>query len=62
MSVRARESVCVCFLELAELCFPFLIRLAQSPAARSMEGREGARMGVCEGFVCAYLFWRGVGW
>lgn len=38
--------VCVCVLELAEQCFPFLIRVAQTPAAGSMEGER-----VCE-YVC----------
>lgn len=42
--------VCVCVLELAEQCFPFLIRVAQTPAAGSMEGGdEGVR-------ICVYLF------
>lgn len=43
-----RPCVCVCVLELAEQCFPFLIRVAQTPAAGSMEGER-----VCE---CVYLF------
>lgn len=30
--------VCACVLELAEQCFPFLIRVAQTPAAGSMGG------------------------
>lgn len=44
--------MCVRVLELAERCFPFLIRVAQTPAAGSME--RGERM-VC-GCVCVYLF------
>lgn len=31
---------CVCVLEPAERCFPFLIRVAQTPAAGSMEGES----------------------
>lgn len=48
--------MCVCVLELVEQCFPFLIRVAQTPAAGSMEG--GRRVGgVGEGArICVYLF------
>lgn len=45
---------CVCVLELAEQCFPFLIRVAQAPAAGSMEGER-----VCE-YVCICLKGSGV--
>lgn len=38
----------MCVLELAKQCFPFLIRVAETPAAGSMEGE---RVYVCE-YVC----------
>lgn len=48
---------CVRVLELAERCFPFLIRVAQTPAAGSME--RGERM-VC-GCVCVCICLKGSG-
>lgn len=50
-SVCVCAFVCVCVLELAEQCFPFLIRVAETPAAGSAEGGEGVQ--TC---VCVYLF------
>lgn len=43
----------VCVLELAEQCFPFLIRVAQTPAAGSMKGER-----VCE-YVCVWICLKG---
>lgn len=54
-----RIRICVCVLELAEQCFPFLIRVAQTPAAGSMEGERVCEY-VCE-YVCACICLKGSG-